>query len=101
MTTAEYEDYVESRCKPYCDLNYTIIALNGEAGEVAEWYKKFVLRGNPVGNLTEVDLKGELGDVLFYLTRITKLKGWTLSEVMDANKVKLDDRVEKGMRQIA
>lgn len=101
MTTAEYEAYVESRCKGYCDLNYCIIALNGEAGEVAEWYKKFVLRGNVVGNLRMEDLKKELGDVLFYLTRLAALNEWTLDQIMDTNKAKLDDRVENGMRQIA
>lgn len=100
MTTPEYEAYVESRCKPYVTLNYTIIALNGEAGEVAEWYKKYVLRENPTGELTPEDLQKELGDVLFYLTRCAALNGWTLAEIMDANKTKLDRRVEKKMRSI-
>lgn len=101
MTAQEYEDYVESRCKPYCDAAYTVIALNGEAGEVAEWYKKFVLRENVAGNLKPEDLKGELGDVLFYLTRLGSLYGYSLEDIMEYNKAKLDDRVQKGMRQIA
>lgn len=99
MTTEEYEKYVDSRCKPYCDLNYCVIALNGEAGEVAEWYKKAVLRGNTLG-LTDRDLQEEFGDVLFYLTRLAALKGWTLSEVMEVNKFKLDGRVAKDFKQV-
>lgn len=101
MTSSEYELYVETRCKPYVDLPYLVVALNEEAGEIAGWYKKFILRGNPVGNLSIEDLKGELGDVLFYLTHLAALHGWSLSDIMDHNKAKLDDRVQKGMRQIA
>ena len=101
MTSEEYEAYVALRCKPYTDVNYCVIALNGEAGEVAEWYKKFILRGNTVGNLSVEDLKGELGDVLFYLTRLASLHGWSLNDVMEAKRAKLDQRVKEGMKQIA
>ncbi len=99
LTTGEYEDYVTSRCQPFTDLNYCIVALNGEAGEVAEWHKKYNLRGN-ILELTKDDLKEELGDVLFYLTRLASLEGWSLQDVMEANKAKLDDRVAKGFKQV-
>jgi NTP pyrophosphatase (non-canonical NTP hydrolase) len=99
MTTTEFEQHVADNVQGDLDLNYAVIAINGEAGEVAEWYKKAVLRGNVVG-LTDRDLQEELGDVLYYLTRIAQLKGWTLSEVMDVNKVKLDGRKQKGFKQI-
>lgn len=98
MTAIEYEDYINSRCKPFCNEAYTVIALNGEAGEVAEWYKKYVLRGNPTGQLTLEDLKGELGDVLFYLTRLGSLYGYSLEDIMTYNKAKLDARSQVGMR---
>jgi len=101
LTTKEYEDYVYSRCQSYTDANYCVIALNEEAGEIAGWWKKHQLRGNPTGKLTVTDLKGELGDVLFYLTRLSHHYGWTLEEIMNHNKAKLDDGVEKGMKQIA
>lgn len=71
---------------PYCAL-----ALNGEAGEVAEWVKKVELRGRP-GDLTDEDLLLELGDVLWYLTRMAQIKGWTLEDVMRANMAKLAAR---------
>lgn len=101
MTTSEYEKYVESRCLPYTDAPYCVVAINEEAGEIAGWWKKFILRGNPTGKLTVQDLKGEIGDVLFYLTRLAQHYGWTLEEVMNHNKKKLDERVEKGMKIIA
>ena len=99
MTTTEYEQYVETRCKPFTDFNYCVVALNGEAGEVAEWHKKYNLRGN-ILDLSVEDLKEELGDVLFYLTRAASLKGWSLVDIMEGNKKKLDDRVNKGYKQV-
>lgn len=101
MTTAEYEAFVESQCKKYTDANYCVIALNEEAGEIAGWWKKHQLRGNPTGKLTVQDLKGELGDVLFYLTRLSYHYGWTLEEVMNFNKQKLDERVASGSKSLA
>lgn len=99
MTTEQFEAHVSEKCNNYVDLNYSVIALNEEAGEVAGWYKKVVLRNNPKG-LTDDDLIGELGDCLFYLTCIAKVKGWGLSEVMDRNKVKLDERVAKNFKMV-
>lgn len=101
MDTKRYEDYVESRCKSYVDEPYLIIAINEEAGEIAGWYKKYVLRENVAGKHSREDLLGELGDVLFYLTRLASLYGWSLEDVMNYNMAKLDDRVAKGMEKIA
>lgn len=92
MTPKDFENHVASCCQPYVDLNYSVIALNGEAGEVAEWYKKFVLRNNPGGKLTKEDLMGELGDVLFYLTSLALVSGWTLDDIMTFNVDKLKHR---------
>ena len=101
MKKREYEEYVESRCKDYVTEPYLVIAINEEAGEIAGWYKKYVLRGNPTGKLSKDDLKGELGDVLFYVTRLAQMNGWSLNDIMEHNVTKLDERVTKGMRQIA
>lgn len=100
MTSEEYEAYVISRMKDFCDLNYCVIALNGEAGEVAEWHKKFNLRKNIAQKHTLTDLQEELGDVLFYLTALGKLNGWSLSAIMDMNRSKLENREALGMKQI-
>lgn len=99
MTTEQFEAHVSEKCNNYVDLNYSVIALNEEAGEVAGWYKKVVLRNNPKG-LTDIDLIGELGDVLFYLTCIAKVKGWSLADVMAQNKAKLDDRVARNFKMV-
>ena len=100
MTNIEYEAYVASRVRPYVTADYCAIAIPEEAGEVAGWFKKFVLRGNPTGTLTIDDLKGELGDVLFYVTAMAALYGWSLGDVMAFNKAKLDDRVARQFKQV-
>lgn len=99
MTTQEFETHVQAKAKDDLDLNYAVIAICGEAGEVAEWYKKAVLRKNKVG-LTDHDLALELGDVLYYLTRAAQLKGWTLAQIMDWNQEKLDARVAASFKQV-
>lgn len=90
METEEFEQHVQDHMVHNLDLNYCVIALNEEAGEIAGWYKKAILRGDP--SYTDNQLLGELGDLLFYLTRTAQCKGWSLSDVMDFNKTKLDER---------
>lgn len=59
MTTTEFEQFViENGRMGIGDDAYNVIGLTGEAGEVAEWVKKVVLRKKPKG-LTEDDLKKE------------------------------------------
>ena len=100
MTNFEFEQHVQKHALADLDLNYAIIGICGEAGECAEWHKKYNLRKNRAGTCAPDDLKKELGDVLFYLTRAAILSGWTLSDIMEHNKQKLDDRVANRMRQI-
>lgn len=100
MQTHEFEQHVLEHAAHDLNDDYCVIALNGEAGEIAEWYKKMVLRKNITGKMKEEDLLGELGDVLYYLTKLGLNHGWNLSTVMAHNKKKLDARVAASMRQI-
>lgn len=94
MKVKEYEDFVRSQAFiPLENEAYSVIGLCGESGEVAEWYKKAVIRGNP--KYTEDMLKLELSDVLHYICRIALNHEWTLKELMEANKVKLEERTLK------
>lgn len=101
MRKKDYEKWVASRTKDYIDFNYCVIALNGEAGEVAEWHKKYNLRGNPTGDITKKDLLEEYGDVLFYLTRGANLMGWSLSDIMDTNQLKIEKRIAEGKLSVS
>lgn len=71
--------------------------MAGEAGEVAEKLKK-LLRDDG-GVLTEERrhaLALELGDVLWYVSRIAAHAGLPLSSVADLNLAKLASRMERG-----
>lgn len=77
-------------------LNYTILAMCGEAGEVANRFKK-VLRDDK-GRLSpwaRDDLIEELGDVMWYLARIASELDVSLSHVMNRNLAKLNARHHK------
>ena len=101
MTLNQYQNEVESFAKPYMTEQYCVIGLGGESGEVLEWYKKFILKSNMIKKpLTEEDLILELGDILFYLTRLADIKGYSLQEVMDLNikKHREENKEKKGKK---
>lgn len=73
------------------------LGLTEEAGEVAGKVKK-LFRNND-GVVTEQfrqDLKKELGDVLWYLTKLGHHFGMTLDEIAVANMEKLHSRMQRG-----
>lgn len=91
MKVKDFERFVVDNAKVGLDnQSYNVIGLCGEAGEVAEWFKKAVLRGN--ATFTEEDLKLELGDVLHYLVRIAYNHNWGLKDLMEANQQKCEAR---------
>jgi NTP pyrophosphatase (non-canonical NTP hydrolase) len=76
---------------------YPTLGLVNEAGEVAGKVKK-IFRDKG-GKITEEDrqaLKGELGDVLWYMAQICTELDITLEEVASANLEKLFDRLRRG-----
>jgi NTP pyrophosphatase (non-canonical NTP hydrolase) len=76
---------------------YPTLGLANEAGEVAGKIKK-IFRDRQ-GEISEEDrqsLKGELGDVLWYLAQICTELDLTLEEVAEYNITKLYDRLERG-----
>lgn len=78
-------------------LQYLALGLNGEAGEVAEQIKKAMR--NDAGELTVervVTLKKEIGDVLWYLTRLADELDTNLAEIATENVEKLLARRDTG-----
>lgn len=76
---------------------YPALGLCGEAGEVAENVKK-ALRDDS-GNITHerrLRLRGELGDVLWYLAQLASELGLSLGQVADGNLKKLYSRLKRG-----
>ena len=65
--------------------------VGGESGEVLELLKKHVRDGKAPGK----SLLLELGDLLYYLTRVGQEYGYNLPEIMSANIEKLRERDTK------
>lgn len=79
---------------------YPTLGLTNEAGEVAGKVKKiFRDRDGVISDEDREALKGELGDVLWYLTQICTDLGLSLEEVAEANIAKLFSRLERGQIQ--
>lgn len=75
------------------DLNYSVLGLNGEAGEVADALKKLNYHGHSV---IKADLIEELGDVLWYVASIANDLDVSLAEVASGNLGKLWSRYPEG-----
>lgn len=90
-TLKQYDDFVR-RTDHASMSNYATCAFTGlaaEAGEVVQLYNK-ALRNEEMLHIDSLVL--ELGDVLWYVTRIAGLYGWTLQEILDMNVEKLKER---------
>lgn len=77
---------------------YPALGLGNEAGEVQGKIKKW-LRGDNGESMSEEQkeaLKGELGDVLWYLAVLANDLDLSLGEVAKANVEKLQSRQERG-----
>lgn len=69
-------------------INYLALGLASEAGEVAGKVKKTIRDGT----FDRADLISELGDCLWYLTRLADELGVDLLTVFDSNFTKLQAR---------
>jgi NTP pyrophosphatase (non-canonical NTP hydrolase) len=69
-------------------LDYLVLGLASEAGEVAGKRKKAIRDGI----FSEAALVDEVGDVLWYAARILDELGWDMSECLVRNRDKLIDR---------
>lgn len=72
--------------------NYAL-GLNGEAGEVADHIKKGVFHGH---EMNRHEIAKELGDVLWYVSNLAHLAGFTLEQIATMNINKLMDRYPNG-----
>ena len=79
-------------------ITYPALGLASEAGEVAGKVKKALRdNGSIYDEATVAALKGELGDVLWYVAVLARDLGLSLEEVAQGNIDKLADRVERGV----
>ena len=99
LTFDEYQDdaLLTAIYPNHIKLMYPALGLCGEAGEVAEKIKK--LYRDTDGEVTQEfknSLCKELGDVLWYVSALSKDVGLSLNEVAFGNLAKLADRQSRG-----
>lgn len=75
-------------------LEYLILGLVGEAGEIANKYKK-VLRGDKTLKAARADLIDEASDTLWYLAMLCEELGVSFEDVARHNIAKLADRMQR------
>lgn len=83
---------------PLMDKTIWAMGIVGEAGEVIEKWKKIVAYKD--GEITDEDrleIKKELGDVVWYVALLAHSLGLSLDEVMELNLSKLSDRKKRGV----
>lgn len=71
------------------DIIYLALAINGEAGELAEVVKKSWRDGKDIDREWLIE---EMGDILWYIAVLSHKLGVPLSEVMERNIRKLEQR---------
>jgi NTP pyrophosphatase (non-canonical NTP hydrolase) len=77
-------------------ITYTIFGLVGEAGEIANKWKKYYRDGVPFDEV-RAQMLNEAGDVLWYLARLVTELGESLNNVAQDNLNKLSDRKDRGV----
>jgi len=115
MTLNEYQAGAASTCMESCNnISYMSLGLCGEVGELHSKIAKGIRRGElciarnnlqfseDKLSLTALDdfkkgLKGELGDVLWFVAGLAAVCGWSLEEVAQYNHDKLLDRGKRGV----
>ena len=77
-------------------LSYVILGLTGEAGEIANKFKKVIRDdGGDLSDTARQNLIDELGDVLWYVASVATELGTFLSDVATDNIEKLSNRKQK------
>lgn len=79
---------------------YLALGVNGEAGELGEKVKKVYRDKNGIFDSNSVlEIQKEVGDVLWYLNRISEELGFTLEEAALLNLKKIQDRIDREVLQ--
>ena len=72
---------------------YSVLGLNGEAGEVAEVVKKMIRdKEKKLSREDRQDLLKELGDVLWYISKVASKLEFSLEDVANGNIKKMEER---------
>ncbi len=73
------------------DLMHMAVGVSGEAGELLDAVKRYVIYDKPIDIVNVVE---ELGDIEFFMEGIRQILGITREQTLDANIAKLSVRYE-------
>ena len=93
--TREFAEYPDATRGTLPAVAYCALGL-GEAGKVQNKVKK-ILRGDTTLRSAAPSILDELGDTLWYVTRLADELGCDLEELMSRNVAKLTGRKERGL----
>ena len=99
MDFKEYQDKAKTTAiyPEQFKVNYPILGLSGEAGELANKYKKVLRDDNGVlKDEKRQQLVDEIGDCLWYISAIASDLGVDLDKIATGNIEKLFSRKERG-----
>lgn len=111
MTLNEYQKQAMTTCMPSSEnFSYMFLNLVGEVGEFASKVAKAIRKGNAeishsklsrIGDTDmlatqDEELKKEAGDILWQLSGVCSVMGWSLNEVAQMNLDKLAARKAVG-----
>jgi NTP pyrophosphatase (non-canonical NTP hydrolase) len=97
MDVDQFQEQSWATCLPSSkNIEYLLFGLCNETGEVAGKYKK-VIRGDVTIEAALPGIRKELGDVAWYLAGACEIFGLKLSDVMQENRDKLNDRAQRGV----
>ncbi|MBE6199759.1 MAG: hypothetical protein E7138_05635 [Rikenellaceae bacterium] len=109
----EFNDY-QAQAMTTCtessnNFNYMMLNLVGEVGEFASKIAKSIRKSEATIDKNDIfvkgewfrssekDLKAEAGDILWQLSGLCSVMGWSLEDVAKANLAKLADRKNRGV----
>jgi NTP pyrophosphatase (non-canonical NTP hydrolase) len=80
------------------DVLHAVFGAASEVGELADAMKRYLVYDKPIDS---VNIMEEVGDVLWYLHKLAKTMGYTLTDAARANIAKLDNRSRQKRENIA
>lgn len=99
ITFTEYQERIRKTAvyPEHLKVLYPSLGLSGETGEVCEKIKKvFRDKGGEFSEESVIEIKKELGDVLWYIQALCNDLGLDLEDVALSNIEKLESRKERG-----
>jgi len=77
---------------PFSKMDTAVSGIAGEAGEIADLWKKIKFHGKPYNDENRDKMISELGDMFWYLSHAMECLGVDVEDVLDRNVEKLQSR---------